>query len=52
MITCIKNRTEAFYYAIYGRIPNKKDYHDPKITDTEGKTVEDYLREYSAPIPN
>ena len=52
MITCPKNRTEAIWCAIYSHIPDKKDYHDPKITDDEGKTVEYYLREYSAPVPN
>ena len=52
MITCIKNRTEAFYYALCCRIPDKKDYHDPNIIDDEGKTVEYYLETYSTPIPN
>ena len=52
MITCPKNRTEAFYYAICGHIPDKQYYHNPRLTDSEGKTVEDYLKAYSAPIPN
>ena len=39
MIIYPKNRTEAFYNAIYGRIPDKKDYHNPRLTDSEGKTV-------------
>ena len=52
MITCPKNRTEAFFYALSSRIPDKKDYHDPNIKDDEGKTVEYYLKMNSVPVPN
>ena len=33
-------------------IPNKKYYHNPYITDNEGRTVAHYLEDSKFPVPN
>ena len=44
--------TEALYNAWFGRIVDKKLYHNPNIKDEKGRTVAYHLKDNKLPVPN